>query len=471
MAEQTSPSRGSKHPGQMTAIMRAAAAAGPRVLRVGVVREGRVVEERILKERRDVTIGSAETNLFVIPNESFPAKYKLFQRVGDGYVLNVNGQLSGRIKTPGGSTDIAQAWQESGGSKVTPLRLDEEARGKVVVGDTTFLFQFVAPPPVQPGPQLPVSVTRGGSLVDWRTTTIAAFSALIHFLALSLIYSDWMDPIVDAELDAKTLVENIKSLPPPPQLEEKPPEEKPADEKKEPEKKQAKPEAKPKPQSKPAPEKEPASQKMTSAEVAALASELDSLDMGVLASKTGKAATADVLDSMDSVSTERMDQAAASGVGVSSGGPGGLKVGAAGGAIAQGSAGTSLKDMGTTGKTAEAGSGKVAAVQGPKGKASVGGAAVAGQVQGAGRVVAGASAGFRACYNAGLTSNPDSGGKITLRIQVGPGGEVTSVAANSAGNFSPSVVSCIKRRAQSLRFAPPDGGTAVVTVPISFVAQ
>ena len=48
------------------------------------------------------------------------------------------------------------------------LKLTEDARGKVVVGDTTFLFQFVAPPPVQPKPQLPLAVKGGlASQIDW----------------------------------------------------------------------------------------------------------------------------------------------------------------------------------------------------------------------------------------------------------------------------------------------------------------
>ena len=60
--------------------------------------------------------------------------------------------------------------------------LSDEARGKIVVGETTFLFQFVAPPPAQPKPQLPVSVRSGLSTdIDWTTTIIAAFSFLFHF--------------------------------------------------------------------------------------------------------------------------------------------------------------------------------------------------------------------------------------------------------------------------------------------------
>src|SRR4029079_17934061 len=77
------------------------------------------------------------------------------------------------------------------------VRLTEDSRGKVVIGDTTFLFQFVAPPPIQPKPQLPVAVLRGASSIDWNTTIIAALSFLFHFMLLGAVYSDWLDPGID----------------------------------------------------------------------------------------------------------------------------------------------------------------------------------------------------------------------------------------------------------------------------------
>ncbi len=95
-----------------------------------------------------------------------------------------------------------------------------------MIGDTTFLFQFVAPPPIQPKPQLPVAVLRGASAIDWNTTIIAAVSFLFHFLLLGSIYSDWLDPIVDDELSVAGVIDSLKSLPPPPPVEDKP-EEKP----------------------------------------------------------------------------------------------------------------------------------------------------------------------------------------------------------------------------------------------------
>jgi hypothetical protein len=101
------------------------------------------------------------------------------------------------------------------------------------------------------------------------------------------------------------------------------------------------------------------------------------------------------------------------------------------------------------------------------GDASVAG----GSVSDASRVVAQMRAGFRACYNRGLAENPDIEGKIQLSIKVGPTGQVASVMATKTGNLPESVVECVKSRATSASFSAPQGGAAVVQVPVSFVKQ
>ena len=471
MTQHTHHSQGSARPGQMTAVMRAVAPTGPKVLRIGVVQNGRVVEERIIKKRHTVTVGPSENNNFVISAKDVPSSFSLFELIGDDYHLNFKDGMTGRVALPTGISDLTvlqgQARKTSNGYQV---KLTEDARGKIVVGENTFLFQFVSPPPVQPRPQLPVSVTRGASGVDWPTTMIAAFSFLAHFMALGALYSDWLDPVVDYDVNVKSLVESVRNLPAPPPIEEKVAEQEAAPEQAAEEKQEAKPAPKPQPQAQPQAPGE-AKPRMTEQEVAALSNELDSFDMGILGANTGRAATADVLGSGDNVATSVMDKAAASGAGVSSGGPGGLKLGQGGGTIRPGT-GTSLASIGSTGKTTGEGSGAAVAVKGPTGNASVGGASVAGGTVGnASSVVARMRAGFRACYNRGLATNPDASGKINLRIKVGAGGEVAGVAASSSGNLPASVVNCVKGRARSARFSPPEGGAAVVSVPVSFVKQ
>lgn len=457
----------SQRPGQMTAVMRAVAATGPKVLRIGVVQAGRVIEERIVKQRGHVTVGPSEKNLFVVASSVVPASFRLFELVGNDYHLNFLDGMQGRIALPTGISDLnvlkGQARRTSQGAY--QIRLTEDSRGKVVIGDTTFLFQFVAPPPVQPKPQLPVAVLRGANAIDWNTTIIAAFSFLFHFLLLGAIYSDWLDPIIDDELAVAGLIDSLKALPPPPPVEEKVEE---TDDKAE-DKVEAKAAEQPTNSGKKA---APGGGAMSAREAAAVSNQLEQLEMATLGAlgATGPA-TAGVLKGGE-VATGALDQAAASSAGVGIG-TGDLKLGSGGGALRPGSGNGGLGTIGSTGRgSGTEGTGTATKVAGPKGNANVGGAAVSGgSVSNAARVVAGMRAGFRACYQRGLNENPDAQGNIRLTIRVGPGGEVTGVTATPTGSLPASVVSCVQSRAKAAQFDAPEGGSAAIVVPVTFVKQ
>jgi hypothetical protein len=457
----------SQRPGQMTAVMRAVAAnAGPKVLRIGVVQGGRVAEERIIKQRVHVTVGANEKNMFVVSTQNLPPTFRVFELVGNDYHLNFLDGMTGRIALPTGISDLnmlkGQAKRNAQGAY--QVRLTEDSRGKVVIGDTTFLFQFVAPPPIQPKPQLPVAVLRGASSIDWNTTIIAALSFLFHFMLLGAVYSDWLDPVIDDEVSVAGLIDSLKNLPPPPPVEEKPAEKPDADAKPE---KAA--EAAKAPAAAAAGPKGP-SAPMSSKETAALSNELDKIDMAVLAFAGTGPATAGVLKNGE-VPTGSLDSAAASAAAVGAGG-GDLNLRGGGGAIRPGAAGGGLAGIGVSGKGTEGGTGVAAKVEGPKGNASVGGAAVSGgNVSNAARVVAGMRAGFRNCYQRGLAENPDAAGSIRLTIRVGAGGEVAGVSPSASGSLPASVVSCVVARAQAAQFDAPEGGSAVIAVPVTFVKQ
>ncbi len=461
---------GQQRPGQMTAVMRAVMATGPKVLRIGLVQNGRVIEERIIKQRTHVTAGPSERNMFVVAAGDVPPNFRLFELVGNQYALNFLDGMTGRVALPTGISDLNVL---RGQARRTPqgtyqVALTEDSRGKVVIGDTTFLFQFVAPPPVQPRPQLPVSVTRGASSIDWPTTMIAAFSFLAHLMAIGLIYSDWLDPIIDESVNVQGLIDTVKNLPPPPPIDEPvvaddtPTESKDA----------------PKAEKKAAAAGQKASGdkgggSMSSKQAAALTNELEQLEMQTLGALAGAGpATAGVLQDGE-VTTDALDRAAASGAGVGTSGPGGLSIPGGGGPMRPGAQGGGLGSIGSSGKAGGEGTGTATKVKGPTGSASVGGAGVAGgAVSNASRVVAGMRAGFRACYQRGLAQNPDAQGSIRLSIRVGPNGEVQGVSASASGNLPGSVVGCVQSRASAAQFSPPEGGSgAVVSVPVTFVKQ
>jgi hypothetical protein len=462
----------------MTAVMRALPqASGPKVLRIGLVQGGRVIEERVIKQRTHVTIGPNEKCMFVLSAPNIPSTFRLFELVGADYHLNFVDGMTGRVALQTGISDLeGLRGQAKRTGQAYQVRLTEDARGKVVVGDITFLFQFVAPPPVQPKPQLPVSVQSGlSSQIDWRFTIIAAFSFLFHFGAVGMMYSDWMDPKVDDEVSIAGLLDTVKSLPPPPPVVETPVEGTKVDNSAA---------ADNTPKAGAGGNKGPAGGpgkggggkgSLSSNERAAMSNELDQLEMATLgALNNSGTATAGVLRGGD-VPTGALEQAAASGAGVGSSGGSGLNLGGGGGGTlrpGEAGGGGGLASIGNTGGTAPATAGSASkAVAGPKGNVSASAGVSGGTVNNAQRVVSGMSAGFRACYNRGLQSNPEMSGSVKVTARIGPNGEVQSVTATPGGSISGDVASCIASRVRSAQFDPPEGGAATISIPVTLVTQ
>ena len=476
----------------MTAVMRAVSQqAGPKILRIGVVQAGKVVDERLIKKRDHVTIGPSEKAMFVVPSRKIPPQFRLFEMAGNDYHLNYLEGMTGRVALKTGISDLTALAGTAksvsiGGMKAHQVRLTEDSRGKVVVGETTFLFQFVVPPPVQPRPQLPVSVRSGfAGEIDWFTTIVAAFSFLLHFFGVALVYSDWMDPVADQELTIDQLVESVKSLPPPPPIEKQQVADTDSTAAATSDEATDKPAAKAAPKSgagagkgNAGPDKGKGNDKAAQDEQAAeIASELAELDVGMIAVFGGDGAALEGVLGDSEVPTGLLDEAGRSGIGAGSGGGGGLNLGGSGSGSVKpgaGGGGKGLKDIGETGGSAGGGAataGTAKTVEGPKGSAMVGGAGVAGgKVANASSVVARMKGRFRNCYNAGLKSDPEMAGSATLTARIGPSGEVTSVGGGASGGLS-KIVPCLKSVVRGGGFAAPEGGSAMISIPITFVKQ
>lgn len=77
---------------------------------------------------------------------------------------------------------------------------------------------------------------------------------------------------------------------------------------------------------------------------------------------------------------------------------------------------------------------------------------------------------FRACYRASIETHGDIAGRVALVISIAADGHVSDVRADGSG-LPLSTVDCLRRRAALARFEPPKGGSAVITVPVTFVSQ
>ncbi len=163
-----------------------------KILRIGIIQNGKIIEERLLRRRESVTIGQASRNTFVIPVNGLPKTYTLFELRGGVYHLNFQPDMGGRVSVDSSVLDFealkSQNLAKRHGDGFS-LALAEKSRGKVVVDDVTVLFQFVAPPPPA-RLQLPANV-RGGLLqsMDWPFVTTLTSSAVVQIFAMVFITS------------------------------------------------------------------------------------------------------------------------------------------------------------------------------------------------------------------------------------------------------------------------------------------
>jgi len=457
-------SQAAGRPGQMTAVMRAMAqATGPKVLRIGLVQGGRVIEERIIKQRTSVTVGASEKAMFVIPSNVVPAQFKLFELLGADYYLNFMDGMSGRVALATGITDIsALKGQAKRVGNAYQVKLTEEARGKIVVGETTFLFQFVAPPPVQPRPQLPLAVKGGlANQIDWNLTIIAAFSFMLHFGMIGAMYSDWMDPIVNDDVNVQGLIDLASKVPPAP-IEEKPVDTAKSDDKKS--------DDKPAPAAKPAGPAGPKAPKTSDAAAAKLAQAAEALQVGILAAFNGSSAVQGALSRSD-IPPVDLSGAAASGAAVSSAG-GDLHLGSGGGIVQPGRSGGLGSIAGGTGTGAGNSAGTLTAVQGPRGDASIGATSASVPVSNLESVVAKLRPKFKNCYQTqGLNIDPGMSGSVTMVVKIAPNGEVNSVDPGGNTGLSDPVVRCITRVLKNAQFDAPGSSGSTVQIPVKFVKQ
>jgi TonB family protein len=442
----------------------------PKVLRVGIIQGGKILEERLFKARQPISVGSSPRSTIVLPIEDFPKSLPLFQVQGDQYVLSFTADMEGRIQGAQGAVDfgalVSQGLaRKQGDQYVLPLRDDQ--RGKVVVRDITVLFQFVAPPPEAPRATLPEAV-RGNHFrtLDRLFVTVLLCSVGLHFGA----YVAMASTPTRQEITLEEMPERFARLVMP---EKKPEPRKPSEVKK--------PEQVAAPEKKPDSDqpKKPAAEAPTqtaadrAAHAAAVAKSVQSKGilrvLGSLGGSGGTGAVADVLGQGGGFGDVASALSGAGGVAVASD-PGvgnGRKGGGQGGAARIG-------DLGTSGGAG----GKVN--YGTKSEARVSGsvAAEVAEVESSdidqtklGSFVRLRISSLKACYENQLKRNPNLHGKIRIEFTILETGGLSDlkILENSIG--SPEVASCIVSLMRAWRTPFHPSGPVTVVYPFLFSAQ
>lgn len=483
------------------------AKADAKILRIGILQGGKIIEERLLRRREPITIGQSPKNTFYVPISKLPRALTLFDVKSGQYQLSLGQQITGRVSLDDSVADIAGLAThpravKGGHGPMFPL--SDKCRGKIVLGDITILFQFVQPPPVVPKPQLPASA-RGGighALMQESAFLLAILASLViqgGFIALSMAFETPHDKVKKKnrflqalKVDVEIQDDDEEEEEPEPKKDEKKEEEaKEEAENEEPQIVEPEPPPMPEPPKpqpkvakKPEPKKKPEKSTTTKAEaeIAKTRRRTKVTNKTILkhitaAGPNGSAGP----DALRQGHQARYDDAFKP-TGITVGQPGETS-GFRGGPKLDGEdAGTSGKPIAKLTKTERGGgklkAGKVASATkkvkkerkvrlrvGLKGGRKSGGL---GKLDGSSvtRVFKRRSRAFRACYESRLKVNPNISGKVVIKFTIGTAGRITNirVASNSTGDSA--VGKCIVGKVRGWRFDRPESGAVTFTYPI-----
>jgi outer membrane biosynthesis protein TonB len=436
----------------------------PKVLRVGVILGGKIVEERVLSPRQTVTVGAGAKNTIVLKQAAgVPERFTLLTWSGEQYFLHFTEGSEGNVQSAHGQADfgalVAQGLAKRQGNDFA-VPVSDGQRGKVAFGDVNLLWQFVAQPPEAPRASLPKEA-KGNHFqsMDRLFVTVLVLSLLFHAGTYVALANTPLPPEVTLEeipdRYAKVLIP--EKLPKPPE----PPKEDQGGKKEEKQARKASDDKKP---------AESAEQQAArkAARAAAVAKAVQSKGilkvLGALGPGTGSGAVADVFGAGGGMSDVASALSGAGGVAVATdpGAGGGRKGGGQGGAASIGALATSGGGaVGYGAKSEVKVTGSVAAEEAEIDSSEIDQAKL-------GSFIKARMGLIKACYENALKRNPNLKGKIIIRFTILETGGLTDleVAGNTMG--AADVASCITATMRSWRTQFKPSSPSTVEFPFVF---
>lgn len=135
--------------------MPASKTAVSKVLRVAVIVDELVCDEVHQSEAGPISVGSDYRSDVVLFGSRAPVKHSLFDYRGGHYFLDVPAHTKGKISLGSKALTIGAMRKRYGAGDKLRVKLSGRAKGKLVIGESTILFQFAKPkalPPVLPFP-------------------------------------------------------------------------------------------------------------------------------------------------------------------------------------------------------------------------------------------------------------------------------------------------------------------------------
>jgi outer membrane biosynthesis protein TonB len=439
-----------------------------KILRIGVIQNGKVIEERKIPRRVTVSVGSGASNDFVVQGEAVPENWPLFEIKNGEYELVFTESMGGHINVGDDKVPLkkvrADGLANPDGEKFR-YKLSDASRGRVQLSaDVSILFHFTKPAVAAAKPELPASVAVGFfANIEPFFTGVLTTSFVIHaiFTLMVVVADRTIEP--PSREDVLKYIAKVK----PPKIEAKVPTvpvelpgDKPADapKKKEPAGDGGK---------KGKPDKGSGNDADRRREVRqAVAGKALAAIIGAAGGDSGSA-VANVFGSGTAIGGDLQNAiSGTAGVGVAGSGDLTRRGGGTGG---EGSA-AGIDNLGTSG------GGRVTG--GTKKKTRVRGSARVGEIapvdgtvdkRGVARSIRRRQNAFQACYEAALKSNSKLKGKLVVEFTINRRGRVSDAAVIRDGLGSSQVSRCVIGVLKRIRFPAPDDGE--VTISNSFVFQ
>lgn len=428
----------------------------PKALHVGVIRGGKFIDDRWFPQGSgDITVGEGEKNSLAVPFSSLPHSHALFRRRGGACALVFTDAMQVRLEAGGRALDLSRARAEG---PVREMPLTDDTRGRVSIGEVTFVFNFAAPPPVPPRPVLPPEA-RGTlwNVTDHTFASVLLVSLLVHGAAVGAISRRDLPPEEAAMEEIPDRFASLLIPDKPPEIEQPPEEPKAAPEKAPEEDRKAAKEEK-------APARDSAEHKAAVQKAVAQKGLVKIL--GSVGAGGSGGALANVLAAGGGFSDDiGAALAGAGGVALATEGSGGPVRKGEGAAQATGiggigtSGGGAVKmrekqDVAVRGSVSQEGD---AEVDSP----SVDKAALS-------RFINLRKGSIQGCYEAQLKRNPALHGKLVLRFTIGTRGQIVEVGIDSDTLGSDELSSCITRLVKAWRMPFSPEADTTVTFPFLF---
>ncbi|MCC6157400.1 MAG: TonB family protein [Deltaproteobacteria bacterium] len=431
-----------------------------RVFKIGLIQDGKLVSEVILKEKQPVTIGTDPTNTITVVEKNMPKRHVMLMESSGNFQLHTIPNMEGLIVSQAGTRDLAAigttAPKSPGGGLVVDL--GPGGKGKINIGNSTVLFQVIPAPPPPPLTQLPRELRGSFSArIDRPLLVLLVISALIHVTAVSYIAALPEPEIVpDRHMDqlvslvSEDIIPTLTEVTPDAPAEEKKPEEAGGGGAK---------------KGGGAP-KGGGSGEQGPPEPAGV--ETKGL-LSLITTQGSEGAVADLLGDSGSGLDEQLGKIGA-GVEVAGKGTGTLGSSKGGGGTGPGSVGAGdLGKLGTAGSKEGSGTGEKEEKKVKANMSASGGSSGSLDASSVSAQIRKYTGGVRNCYERQLKIDPSLSGSVRVSFSIGGDGSVQGCSVTSSSIASSEVGSCVCSRIERWRFEPSaDGGGSSVNYSFVF---